>query len=139
MFVATGVGPFGPGRALQAFCAEDQNHDYAHNRYQYETDRHYKILDGHLRPQLHGRRQLFDRRHGAVGLGADGAVQARRRCLCAIPEREAAGGRDLGAAGGGRAIALKDKFTFKAEMDDEARAQHVQAHDDESRLIARRN
>ena len=38
-----------------------------------------------------------------------------------ISQRQTAGRRGLGKAGGARAIALKDKFTFKAEMDDEAR------------------
>ena len=38
-----------------------------------------------------------------------------------MSQREAAGRRNVGAAGGGTGIALKDKFTFKAEMDDEAR------------------
>ena len=34
-----------------------------------------------------------------------------------------------------RAIALKDKFTFKAEMDDEARAHHVRPPQDQGGLI----
>src|ERR1700752_1968251 len=49
MFVATGVGPYsGQAVHFKHFAPKDQNHDYSHNRYQYETDRHYRILDGHL-------------------------------------------------------------------------------------------
>ena len=49
MFIATGVGPYsGQAVHFKHFAPKDQNHDYAHNRYQYETDRHYKILDDHL-------------------------------------------------------------------------------------------
>src|SRR5215218_7037373 len=49
MFVATGVGPYsGQAVHFRHFAPKEQNHDYAHNRYQFETDRHHKILDGHL-------------------------------------------------------------------------------------------
>ena len=40
---------------------------------------------------LHGRRHLHHRRHGVLGLGADGAVRARRRGLRQISQRQAAG------------------------------------------------
>src|SRR3954465_9027000 len=50
MFVATGIGPYsGQAVHFKHFAPKDQNHDYSHNRYQFETDRHYKILDGHLK------------------------------------------------------------------------------------------
>ena len=36
MFVATGVGPYsGQAVHFKHFAPKDQNHDYAHNRYQY--------------------------------------------------------------------------------------------------------
>lgn len=136
MFVATGVGPYsGQAVHFKHFAPKDQNHDYAHNRYQFETDRHYKILDGHLKGRRYMVGELFDRRHGAVGVGADGAVQARRRCLRAIPEREAAGGRDLGAACGDARDRAEGQVHLQGGNGRRGAQQHVQAHDDESRLI----
>ena len=81
MFVATGVGPYS-GQAVHFKHFAPKELEYAHNRYQFEAQRHYKILDDHLAKQpLHGRRHLHHRRHGVLGLGADGAVRARRRCV----------------------------------------------------------
>ena len=65
MFIATGVGPFsGQAVHFKHFAPKDQNHDYAHNRYQYETDRHYKILDGHLK----GRRYMVGDSYSIVDM-----------------------------------------------------------------------
>jgi len=124
MFIATGVGPYsGQAVHFKHFAPKDQNHDYAHNRYQYETDRHYKILDGHLK----GRRYMVGDDYSIVDMALWGWARmlpfklgddafARypnvKRLVDEISARPAAA----------RAIALKDKFAFKAEMDDEARA-----------------
>ena len=123
MFVATGIGPYsGQAVHFKHFAPKDQNHDYANNRYQYETDRHYKILDGHLK----GRRYMVGDSYSIVDMALWGWARmvpfklgddafARypnvKRLVDEISARPAAA----------RAIALKDKFTFKAEMDDEAR------------------
>ena len=49
MFVATGVGPYsGQAVHFKHFAPKDQNHDYSHNRYQFEAHRHYTILNDHL-------------------------------------------------------------------------------------------
>jgi len=124
MFIATGVGPYsGQAVHFKHFAPKDQNHDYANNRYQYETDRHYKILDGHLK----GRRYMVGDSYSIVDMALWGWARmvpfklgddafARypnvKRLVDEISARPAAA----------RAIALKDKFTFKAEMDDEARS-----------------
>ena len=47
MFVATGLGPYS-GQAVHFRHFSPKGQDYAHNRYQYEAHRHYKILDDHL-------------------------------------------------------------------------------------------
>src|SRR6201981_1451290 len=47
MFVASGVGPYS-GQAVHFKHAAPKDLEYAHNRYQYEAHRHYKILDAHL-------------------------------------------------------------------------------------------
>jgi GSH-dependent disulfide-bond oxidoreductase len=123
MFIATGVGPYsGQAVHFKHFAPKDQNHDYAHNRYQFETDRHYKILDGHLK----GRSYMVGDSYSIVDMALWGWARmvpfklgddafARypnvKRLVDEVTARPAAA----------RAIALKDKFTFKAEMDDEAR------------------
>ena len=123
MFIATGVGPYsGQAVHFKHFAPKDQNHDYAHNRYQYETDRHYTILDGRLK----GRSYMVGDAYSIVDMALWGWARmvpfklgddafARypnvKRLVDEISARPAAA----------RAIALKDKFTFKAEMDDEAR------------------
>ena len=47
MFVATGVGPFS-GQAVHFKHHATEKPPYAHNRYQYEAERHYGILDARL-------------------------------------------------------------------------------------------
>ena len=47
MFVATGVGPFS-GQAVHFKHFAPEKVDYAHNRYQFEAQRHYTILNDHL-------------------------------------------------------------------------------------------
>ena len=123
MFIATGVGPYsGQAVHFKHFAPKDQNHDYAHNRYQYETDRHYRILDAHLK----GRKYMIGDAYSILDMALWGWARmvpfklgddafARypnvKRLIDEVSARPAAS----------RAIALKDKFTFKAEMDDEAR------------------
>src|SRR3954454_3237465 len=47
MFAATGVGPFS-GQAVHFKHFAPEKVDYAHNRYQFEAQRHYGILNDHL-------------------------------------------------------------------------------------------
>jgi GSH-dependent disulfide-bond oxidoreductase len=47
MFVATGVGPFS-GQAVHFKHFSPEKVDYAHNRYQFEAQRHYAILNDRL-------------------------------------------------------------------------------------------
>jgi GSH-dependent disulfide-bond oxidoreductase len=127
MFVATGVGPFsGQGVHFRHFAPEKV--PYAHNRYQYEAERHYRILDDRLAKK----RYLVADTYTIVDMAAwgwarmvpfimgDGAWDKFpnvKRMVDEITARPAAA----------RAIALKDKHTFKAEMDDEARG-HMFKH-----------
>ena len=122
MFVATGIGPYsGQARALQALRAEGQL-DYAHNRYQFEAQRHYTILNDtspssntwSATPTPSSTwRSGAGRGMAPFVLGEDALAKYPnvKRLVDEISARPAAA----------RAIALKDKFTFKAEMDDEAR------------------
>ncbi len=101
MFVASGVGPFS-GQSVHFRHYAPEKNDYAINRYMYEAQRHYAILNARLgQAQIHGRRRLQHRRHGGLGLGAAHPDGARRGALAEVPQPEAAGRRDLRAACGG--------------------------------------
>ena len=121
MFVATGVGPFS-GQAVHFKHFAPEKFPYANNRYQFEAQRHFSILDEHLAK----RRFMVDETYTIVDMDVwgwarmipfilgDGAIVKFpnvKRLVDEISARPAAS----------RALALKDKFTFKAEMDDEAR------------------
>ena len=122
MFIATGLGPYS-GQAVHFKVAAPKDLDYALNRYLFEAHRHYKILDDHLASSKYMVGDAYSivdmafwgwARMAAFVLGEEGAAKYKnvKRLVDEINARPAAA----------RAIALKDKFTFKAEMDDEARA-----------------
>src|SRR5436305_2751316 len=121
MFVASGVGPYS-GQAVHFKHHATEKLEYPHNRYQFEANRHYGILNDHLansRYMVGDTYTIVDMalwgwaRLAPFVLGDD--VFAKyphvKRLVDEVSARPAAE----------RAIALKDKFTFKAEMDDEAR------------------
>jgi GST-like protein len=121
MFIATGLGPYS-GQAVHFKTAAPKDLDYALNRYLYEANRHYKILDDHLAKHKYMVGDSYSivdmafwgwARLAAFVLGDDAYTKYPnvKRLVDEISARPAAP----------RAIALKDKFTFKTEMDDEAR------------------
>ena len=127
MFAASGVGPFS-GQAVLFRHMATQKVPYAHDRYQYEAERHYGILDAHLAT----RRYMVAETYTVVdmdiwgwarmltfvlGEGAWDKFPNLKRLHDEIAARPAAA----------RAVALKDRFTFKATMDDESRA-HMFKH-----------
>lgn len=122
MFVATGVGPYS-GQAVHFRHFTPEPVPYAHKRYQYEADRHYAILDARLsdRPYLVGGvYSIVDMaawgwaRMVPFMLGEDAWTRYPnlKRLHDEISARPAAA----------RAVGLKDRFPFKAVMDDAARA-----------------
>ena len=127
MFVASGVGPFS-GQAVHFRHHATEKPPYAHNRYQYEAERHYGIVN----ERLGKHRYMVGKAYSIVdmdlwgwarmvpfimGDGAWAKFPNVKRLVDEINARPAAA----------RANALKDKFTFKAEMDDEARG-HMFKH-----------
>ena len=130
MFVATGIGPFS-GQAVHFRHFAPEQVPYAQTRYHYEADRHYSILDR----RLADRRYIVGDSYTIVDMAAwgwarmvpfimgDGAWDRfpnLRRLHDEIAARPAAA----------RAVALKDKHTFKAEFDDEA-CRHMFRHLDD--------
>jgi GST-like protein len=130
MFVATGIGPFS-GQAVHFRHFAPEQVPYAQTRYHYEADRHYSVLDR----RLSDRTYIVGDSYTVVDMAAwgwarmvpfimgDGAWDRfpnLKRLHDEIAARPAAA----------RAIALKDKHTFKAEFDDEAR-RHMFRHLDD--------
>ena len=127
MFVATGVGPFS-GQAVHFRHHATEKQPYAHNRYQYEAHRHFSVLEAHLATRRYMVADMYSIVDMDVwgwarmlpfilGEGAWEKFPNLKRLHDEIGARPAAA----------RAIGLKDKHKFKAEMDDEARA-HMFKH-----------
>ena len=121
MFVASGVGPYS-GQAVHFKHYAPEQLPYAINRYRFEAKRHYGILDARLAKQRYMLGDTYTIVDMAVWgwarmvpfvLGDDAwaAMPQLKRLLDEITARPAAV----------RALALKDKHTFKTEMDDESR------------------
>ena len=121
MFVASGIGPYS-GQAVHFQHHAPEKLPYAINRYVFEAERHYGIID----QRLAGQPYMLGEEYGLVDmalwgwvrmipmvLGEEGFTKFPnvKRFMDAVNERPAAQ----------RAVALKDRHTFKTEMDDEAR------------------
>ena len=122
MFIASGVGPYS-GQAVHFTHFAPEPKAYAVNRYDFEAWRHWKIIDR----QLAQHRYMLGEAYTLVDMAVWGWARAVpfvlggsaweklpnvKRLLDEINARPAAQ----------RAEALKAKHSFKAEMDDEARA-----------------
>ena len=121
MFIASGVGPYS-GQSVHFRNYAPEKLPYAINRYMYEAQRHYGIIDARLAKQkymlgdsytivdiaLWGWARLIP-----VALGEEhwAKFPNLKKLIDEISARPAAA----------RAIAIKDKHKFKAEFDDEAR------------------
>jgi len=121
MFVASGIGPYS-GQAVHFKHYAPEPLPYAINRYDFEAWRHWRLVDARLaqQPYMLGERYtLVDMavwgwaRAVPFILGADAwqELPSLKRLFDQIQARPAAQ----------RVDALKAKYAFKAEMDDEAR------------------
>ena len=121
MFVATGVGPYsGQSVHFKNYAPEKQS--YAINRYDFEAERHFGILDGRLAavPYMLGETYTI----------VDMAVWGWARMIPIVRGENT--WRDMpnlsrlvneidARPAAERANALKDRHTFRTDMDDEAR------------------
>lgn len=121
MFVASGVGPYS-GQSVHFRVYAPEKNAYAINRYAYEAQRHFGIIDARLAKHKYmlgdtytivdmnvwGWARLIP---NVLGEGAWDKFKNLKRLTDEINARPATA----------KAIALKDKHKFKTEMDDEAR------------------
>jgi GSH-dependent disulfide-bond oxidoreductase len=127
MFVATGIGPYS-GQAVHFKHFATEKVPYAEKRYLYEVERHYGILDN----RLSNRSYLVGDAYSIVDMDAWGWARMIPFMLgdggwAIFPNLKRLHDEISARPAAARAVALKDKFTFKAEMDDEARA-HMFKH-----------
>ena len=127
MFVASGIGPYS-GQAVHFKHHAPEKLAYAIERYQYEAERHWGILDARLAKH----RYMLGDTYTIVDMAVWGWARAvpfvigedawtklpnLKRLLDEISARPAAE----------RANALKDRHAFKADLDDDARG-HLFRH-----------
>ena len=121
MFVASGVGPYS-GQAVHFKHNAPEKLPYAINRYDFEADRHYTILDRRLGESRYMLGETYTIVDMAVWgwarlvpfvLGEEALPKLAnlKRLVDEITVRPAAE----------RAVALKDRHQFKTEMDEEAK------------------
>jgi len=121
MFVASGVGPFS-GQSVHFRNYAPEKNEYAINRYMYEAQRHYGILEARLAKHKYVLGDAYTIVDMAVwgwarlipnALGEKGweKFPNLKRLVDEISARPAAA----------RANAIKDKHKFKTEFDEEAR------------------
>ena len=121
MFVATGVGPFS-GQAVHFKHFAPEKVPYAHNRYQFESMRHFLVLDTHLAKHHY----MVGDAYTIVDMDVWGWARMVPFILgddawAKLPNVKRLHDEIAARPATARAIALKDKFTFKVEMDEEAR------------------
>jgi GSH-dependent disulfide-bond oxidoreductase len=121
MFVASGVGPFS-GQAVHFKHHATEKVGYANSRYQYEAQRHYGILDARLAKN----RYMVGNAYSIVDMDVWGWARLvpfimGEEAWAKLPNVKRLVDEVSARPAAVRAVALKDKHTFKAEMDDEAR------------------
>jgi GSH-dependent disulfide-bond oxidoreductase len=92
MFIATGIGPYS-GQAVHFKRMAPEKLPYAINRYDFEAERHYGILDAQLgkgRYMLGDTYTIVDM--GVWGLGSAAGLRHGRRRPRQVPEPEASDG-----------------------------------------------
>lgn len=122
MFVATGVGPFS-GQAVHFTHMAPEKIPYAQNRYAFEAMRHFTILNQHLAT----RKYMVADTYTIVDMDVWGWARMApfvlndKEIWTKLPHLKRLVDEIEARPAAKAAVALKDKFTWKTEMDDEAR------------------
>jgi GSH-dependent disulfide-bond oxidoreductase len=123
MFVASGVGPFS-GQSVHFRHYAPEKHHYAINRYMYEAQRHYGILDARLAKHKY----LVGEAYGIVDIAVWGWARLIPTALgeeywAKFPNLKRLVDEISARPAAKAALAVRDKHqhAFKAEFDEEAR------------------
>ena len=121
MFVASGIGPYS-GQAVHFRNFAPEPKDYAVNRYTFEAQRHWSILE----KRLDGRKWMLGDSYTVVDMAVWGWSRLIPNVLGAeapkqFPNLQRHLGEISARPAAQRALALKDKHAFKADMDEAAR------------------
>jgi GSH-dependent disulfide-bond oxidoreductase len=121
MFVASGVGPYS-GQSVHFRQYAPEKIEYALNRYAFEAQRHFGILDARLAKH----RYILGDTYTIVDMAAWGWARLMPTVLgeaawAKFPNLKRLVDEITARPAAQRAVALRDKFKFKTEMDDLAR------------------
>jgi GST-like protein len=121
MFIASGVGPFA-GQSVHFRNYAPEKISYAINRYMYEAQRHFGILDARLAKQSY----MLDDTYTIVDMAVWGWARLMPTVLgetawAKFPNLKRLVDQISVRPAAQRAVGLRDKHKFKTEMDDEAR------------------
>jgi GSH-dependent disulfide-bond oxidoreductase len=122
MFIATGLGPFS-GQAVHFQHAAPEGMDYAVNRYRREADRHYQVLNDHLK----GREFIVGNEYTIADMSAWGWIDRAPRvfktsedALAPYPELKRWFASIEARPAVARARAVNKQHAFKSVRDEEA-------------------
>jgi GST-like protein len=122
MFCATGIGPYS-GQSVHFRHFAPAPKDYAVNRYGFEVERHYKILDAQLAKGPY----MLGNTYTIVDMAVWGwarmlpFVLGEPNAFDAFPNVKRLHDEISARPAAARANAIKDRFTFKTDMDDDAK------------------
>jgi GSH-dependent disulfide-bond oxidoreductase len=121
MFVASGIGPYS-GQAVHFKHHVPNESRYAANRYDFEANRHYGVLDA----RLGDRRYMLGDTYTIVDMAVWGWARLvpfvlGEEAFVKMPNLKRLVDEISARPAAVRALAVKDKHAFKGEMDDEAR------------------
>ncbi|MEL0018897.1 MAG: glutathione S-transferase N-terminal domain-containing protein [Rickettsiales bacterium] len=120
MFVASGVGPYS-GQSVHFKVYASEEHAYARNRYDFEAERHFRILD----ERLSKRRYVLGDTYTIVDMATWGWARLIPRVLnedafAALPNVKRLVDEINARPAAERAMALAAQHKFKTEMDADA-------------------
>ena len=138
MFVASGVGPFsGQSVHFRNYAPDKEKNEYAVNRYVYEAQRHYGVLDARLAKHKYMVGDTYTIVDMDVwGWARTAADGSRRSGLGKISKSEAAGGRDRCAPGSRDCRGAEGSAQVQDRVRRRGAQDHVPSHGREGGLSA---
>jgi GST-like protein len=119
--VATGLSPFS-GQAAHFIHYAPEHIPYARNRYLKEVERHYRVLDGKLaRSRYLAGNEYTIADIALFGWAASAGFVFGEKGLADFPHVQRLIEELNARPAVGRAVALKSRYVFKTELDEEAR------------------